>query len=136
MLQLVFSALAQTEFPQYDSLIVDYESPKEYTIAGISITGTQFLDKDILTALSGIKVGDKLEIPGESISKAVRNLWKQDLFANVKIYIERIEGDKVYLNYFLDERPRLSGFTFRGIKKSEQDDIREKINLNRWPGTH
>ncbi len=127
-LQLLY---AQADGIKHDSLVIDFSSPKEYTIAAISITGTQYLDKDILIALSGINVGDKIDLPSEEIGKAIKNLWKQNLFANIKIYVDHTDGTNAYLTYALEERPRLSGFTFRGIKKSEQDDIREKINLNK-----
>jgi outer membrane protein insertion porin family len=124
-------SFAQVDGQPGDTLVIDYSNPKQFTIGGITITGTQYLDKDILIALAGIKVGDQIDIPSEEIGKAIKNLWKQDLFANVQIFIDRIEGDKAYLTYQLDERPRLSGFTFRGIKKSEQNDIRDKIKLNK-----
>ena len=124
-------SLGQIQTSTYDSSVVDFTAPKEFVISGIQVTGTQYLDKDILIAISGIKVGDRIEIPGSEVSKAIQNLWKQDLFANIKIYVDSIDGDKAFLRYVLEERPRLSGFTFRGIKKSEQDDIREKIKLNR-----
>ncbi|HYV92860.1 MAG TPA: POTRA domain-containing protein, partial [Chitinophagales bacterium] len=122
---------AQTTYPTYDSVIVDYGKPLEYTIAGIAVSGTLYLDKDILIAIAGIKTGDRIEIPGQEITKAIQNLWKQDLFANVRIYVDHTEGDKAFLAYVLDERPRLSGFTFRGTKKGEEDDIRQRIGLNR-----
>lgn len=124
-------SFAQITSPAYDSLILDFANPKSYVIGGIEVTGTQYLDKDILIALSGVRKGDRIDIPGTEISKAVKNLWKQDLFANVRIYVDHTVGDTAYLSYVLDERPRLSGFTFRGIKKGEQDDLREKIRLNK-----
>ena len=96
-------ATAQTTYPAYDSLIVDYSKPVEYTIGGITVSGTQFLDKDILISLAGIKVGDRIEIPGQEITKAIQNLWKQELFANVRIYVDHTEGDKAFLAYVLDE---------------------------------
>lgn len=120
---------AQNSVPEYDSLVVDYNTPKEYTIAGITVTGTEFLDKDILTALAGIRVGDRIEIPGEEIKRAIENLWKQGLFANIRIYVDHTVGENAYLNYILDERPRLSGFTFKGATKGEETDLREKIQL-------
>ncbi len=122
---------AQETMTGYDSLVVSYDNPKEYSIAGVKVEGTQFLDKDILVAISGIRIGDRIEIPGPEISKAVKNLWKQQLFANVKIYIDSTDGDKAWLKYVVAERPRLSGFTFRGTTKSEENDLREKIKLNR-----
>lgn len=130
-LLLLQHATAQNLYPSYDSVIVDYSKPKTYTIAGITVSGTQFLDKDILIALAGIKIGDQIDIPGQEITKAIQNLWKQDLFANVRIYLDHTEGDRAYLAYVVDERPRLSGFTFKGTQKGEENDIREKIGLNR-----
>lgn len=124
-------ACAQNGGEPYDSLVVDYGAPKEYTIAGIKVTGTEFLDKDILIAISGIHVGDRIELPSLEASRALKNLWKQELFANVRIYIDSTDGDKAYLNYVVEERPRLSGFTFRGTTKSEENDLRDKIKLNR-----
>lgn len=112
-----------------DTSIVDYSKPIEYTIGGITVTGTQYLDKDILITLAGLKVNDKIQIPGPETAKAIQNLWKQGLFAGVAITISKIEGDKVYLNYELQERPRLSSFTFKGIKKGQQDDLRDKVKL-------
>src|SRR5215467_1958605 len=128
---LLKKASAQNATTEYDSLVMNYENAKEYTVAGITVKGTQFLDNDILIALAGIRVGDRIQIPGDEISKAVKNLWKQQLFANVKIYLDHTDGDNAYLNYVVEERPRLSGFTFRGTTKSEENDLRDKIKLNR-----
>src|SRR6186997_179670 len=86
-------ASGQIQSSSYDSLIVDYANPKSYIIGAITVSGTQYLDKDILIALAGIKVGDKIDIPSQEISKALKNLWKQDLFANVKIYADHLNGD-------------------------------------------
>ncbi|MBX7107280.1 MAG: outer membrane protein assembly factor [Chitinophagales bacterium] len=131
MAVLFRQATAQVNQHSADSLVVDYANPKSYVIGGIEVRGTQYLDKDILAALAGIRKGDRIDIPGTEISKAVKNLWKQDLFANVRIYVERTVSDTAFLTYELDERPRLSGFTFRGTTKGEQDDLREKIKLNK-----
>lgn len=112
-----------------DTSVVDYSKPHEYIIGGITVTGTQFLDNDILITLSGLKVNDKVQIPGQEISKAIQNLWKQGLFADITVGITKIENDKIYLNFELQERPRLSAFTFKGIRKGQQDDLRDKIKL-------
>ncbi len=39
---------------------INYSNPKEYEIAGISVEGSDFLDKNALISLSGLKVGDKV----------------------------------------------------------------------------
>src|SRR5882724_4522223 len=89
---------------------VDYGSPKEYIIGGITVSGTEYLDKDILILLSGLKVGQKVMIPGNDISKCVQSLWKQGLFADVSVNISKTTNDTIYLDYALVEKPRLSSF--------------------------
>ena len=112
-----------------DSNVVDYGNPKTYEIGGITITGTQYLDVGILTTLSGLQVGQPIEIPGTDIGTAIQKLWKQKLFADVSIYVTQIVGETVFLEIRCIEKPRLSAYTFRGIKKGEQDDLREKMKL-------
>ncbi len=71
--------------------------PREYTIAGIKITGTKYLDESLLQSISGLTVGDKVTIPGgDNFSKAINNLWKQHLFADVTIYFTKLVGTEIY----------------------------------------
>ena len=63
-----------------DSISFDYAIPKEYAIGGITVSGTQYLDESVLINLSGLIVGDTIEVPSEKISNAIKNLWKQGLF--------------------------------------------------------
>ncbi len=103
--------------------------PREYTIAGIQVTGTTY-DTAIVKSISGLQVGDKINIPGgDQFSKAIVNLWRQRLFSNVQIYITRLEEDRIWIEISVQERPRLANFKFVGIKKSEQDEITGKIGL-------
>jgi outer membrane protein insertion porin family len=108
---------------------ISYSSPTEYVIGGITISGTKYLDPDVLISLSGLKVGDEISVPGDFVSKAVRNLWDQGLFTDVQIRITKTMGNRAFLDIYLQERPRLSKFSIKGVKKSEADDIREKISL-------
>ncbi|MEO5572820.1 MAG: outer membrane protein assembly factor BamA [Bacteroidia bacterium] len=108
---------------------IDYSSPKEYTIGGITTSGIKYLDDNVLKTLSGLTVGDKIKIPGEKISKAIENLWKQNLLADVKIEYTKLEGTTIFLNIAMIERPRLSKFSFTGVSKSEANKLREQINL-------
>jgi outer membrane protein insertion porin family len=110
---------------------LDYSNPKEYKIGGITVEGAKKLDEKALILISGLKIGRKVTIPGPDISKAVRKLWKQGLFEDVKISYTRIEGKTIFLNIYIDEQPRLSKFQFRGVKKSEVNDLREQIDLYR-----
>lgn len=134
---LIFSTLsfAQIRYggkqPSSDNLSMSYSNPQTYEIAEIKIEGSEFLDSNALTSISGLKVGDKIKIPGDNISGAIRKLWKQGLIGDIKIYASKVENGKVYLTIELAERPRLSKFNFTGITKSQESEIREKINLIR-----
>ena len=110
---------------------VDYGNPHTYSIGGVLITGTKYLDENVLISISGLTVGDSLEIPSEKIADAIKNLWKQGLFSDVQILMNRVVGNTVFIEIKLQERPRLSTFKFNGVSKSEADKIREKIKLER-----
>ena len=117
-------ATAQTE-----EKYVSYTYPDEYTIAGITISGVKFLEPNALIGISGLRIGQKVDIPGEIISAAVKKLWEQGLFSDVKITITGKEGENVWLDIYLQERPRLSILKFEGIRKSEETDLMEKLSL-------
>ncbi|MCU0459555.1 MAG: outer membrane protein assembly factor BamA [Bacteroidales bacterium] len=114
---------------QTDDKYVNYLYPDEYTIAGITISGVKFLEPNALIGISGLRIGQKVEIPGEVITAAVRKLWDQGLFSDVKITITGKEGENVWLDIYLQERPRLSSLRFEGIRKSEETDLIEKLSL-------
>ena len=104
--------------------------PKEYTIAGISITGIRYLDTSIVYSIANLQSGDKFMHPGEDIfAKSIASLWRQKLFSNVQVYVSKIEDNKIWVEVNVQERPRLGNFKFIGIKKSEEDDLQGKINL-------
>ena len=110
--------------------IFNSKTPKEYTIAAIKVTGTQSFDANLIVSISGLAVGDKVMIPGtDAFSKAINNLWKQNLISNVEIYFTSLIGKNLYVEINITERPRLSNFKFVGVKKSEADDLIKKTGL-------
>ncbi|MCC9136401.1 outer membrane protein assembly factor BamA [Pontibacter silvestris] len=110
---------------------IDYSQPRQYRIAGIEVTGSNFLDPNALISLSGLTVGDEITVPGEVISRAIQKLWDQGILGDVEIYATRVEGNDIYLTFDLKERPRLSRFVFNGISKTQQDALRDKVSLQR-----
>ena len=58
-----------------------------------------------------------------------RNYGQQGLFSDVRISISRTSSDTVFLDIALQERPRISSVKYNGMKKSETEDLSEKINL-------
>ncbi len=104
--------------------------PREYIIAGIKISGTKYLDEALLTSISGLTVGDKVTIPGgDNFSRAINNLWKQKLFADIAVYFTKLSGNSIYIEISVSERPRLSTFYFKGVKKGDGDDLTTKTGL-------
>ncbi len=108
---------------------VDYSKPREYEIGGITISGVQYLDNNVLIMLSGLYVGGEIIVPGDNISNAIHKLWDQGLFENIRITATKIQDDYIFLDINLKERARLSKFSFSGINKSDADNIRDDIKL-------
>ncbi len=107
------------------------DEPKKYVLGGITVSGARYLDPNTLIGLSGLRVGDNITIPGEEIGKAIRKLWAQGILGDVNVTIARTEGDKIFLDFTLKERPRLSKFTFNGISKGQTEELTKKITLIR-----
>ncbi|WP_423127305.1 outer membrane protein assembly factor BamA [Gaoshiqia sp. Z1-71] len=106
-----------------------YSSPRKYIIAGIDVLGIRYLDTDVLIQISGLAVGDEIMIPGEEISNAIKKLWGHQMFSDVKIEASKAEENFIWLNIYLQERPRLSDVNFFGVSKSEKDDITKRVLL-------
>ncbi|NMC39610.1 MAG: outer membrane protein assembly factor BamA, partial [Bacteroidales bacterium] len=111
------------------STIYDYRDIEDYIIGNITISGVRFLDYNALIGVSGLRQGQLITIPGDEISGAAQKLWAQGLFSDIRITISEIRSDTVFLDIYLQERPRLSSLKINGIKKSELQDIKDKINL-------
>ena len=108
---------------------IDYESPRTYEIGPISVNGADNFDHQAIKLIAGLKQGSEIVIPGEEITKAIRNLWDEGLFSDVKIKLEKVVGEIAYISINLQPRPKLSRFKFEGAKKKDADNIREEINL-------
>jgi len=103
--------------------------PKKYTIASTQVLGVDNLDHDAIRIVSGLTVGKQITIPGQDISKAIETLWAQDLFSDVQIGYDKIYKDEIFLVIKLVGRPKLKGYKFEGIRKGEEDNLKEIINL-------
>jgi len=115
--------------PEVGPVELNYLNPVEYTIGGIDVTGLNVLDKAAVISLTGLRVGDKVKIPGEAITGAIRKLWKHGLVGDVGLEVDHVEGQNVFLLIRLSERPRLADFDFSGISKSRQTALKEDLKL-------
>ncbi len=109
--------------------IFNAKTPTEYVISDIKVTGTQF-DPNLIISISGLAVGDKVKIPGgDNFSKAIDNLWKQNLVSDVQIYFTNLVGNKLSVEINITDRPSLTNFKFKGVSKGEADDLTPKLGL-------
>lgn len=120
---------------QTDTL-VNYNSPKTYTIKGVRVTGTDYLNEKLLIENSGLTIGRVISIPGDEISTAIRNLWKNNLFENVEVIIDKVEINpddsydrSIWLNINLLERARVAQVKFSGTTQAESEALTEKLKL-------
>lgn len=110
--------------------IFDAKTPKEYTIGDIKVTGARSFDPGLIISISGLAVGDKVMLPGaDNFSHAITNLWKQNLISDVEIFFTKLVDKNLSVEINVTERPRLSSFKFKGIKKGEADELDPKTGL-------
>jgi len=128
---LIFaSGLVAQEQVRYDTLkVMDYENPKEYVIAEVTVSGIEFIQKEVLISLSGLKAGNTITLPGDEVTDVLKKFWSQGLFADASISAKQIRNDSVWIDIYLTEQSRMSRVAIKGIGKSETQDIMEKINL-------
>lgn len=132
---LLFS-LSQFSIGQTDSIsiktgkatVIDYSTPKEYEIGGVKVVGVKDRDPNAISGYAGLSIGKKILIPGQDISRAIRALWKIKLFTDIEIYVEKVIGEIVFLEINLKERPTLSRYSFKGVKKSKHDDLNDVLS--------
>jgi outer membrane protein insertion porin family len=108
--------------------ILNYSSPLDYEIGGIKVIGANFSDDNAIISIAGFKVGDKIRIPGPDVQRAIKNLWRLRLFTDVQIIKEKTIGDIVFLEIQVEERPRLSRYSYKGVKKGLHDDLNDEVN--------
>ena len=101
----------------------------DYEVAGITVSGVQDLDPNVVIMLTNIRVGDNIQFPDPKISDAIRTLWRQQLFENITFSVVNKSGKKVYLDIRLKELPKMSKYFITGVKKTWKDDIREELDL-------
>jgi outer membrane protein insertion porin family len=105
----------------------------KYTIAGITVSGVESYGYEdyVLIGISGLSVGDKITVPGEEITSAVRLFWRHGLFSDVKILATKQTADSVWLEIALKPNPLISTINFTGVKKSEREDLEARIGMAR-----
>ena len=126
---------AQTEEAEgQDNPVILYSgTSKRYEIADIVVSGIEENNHKTLIKLSGLSVGQRVSVPGQAITQAMKRLWATGLFANVKIRALKISGDKIWLEMFIEQNPKIKEVVFHGVRKGEASELEDKIGM--FPGS-
>ena len=103
--------------------------PKTYILGGMTVSGVKDYEDYMLTGISGLTVGQEIDVPGQDITDAVKRYWRHGLFSKAQVAADSIVGNKIYLHFYLALRPRVSTINYNGIKKSEREDMEAKLGL-------
>lgn len=113
----------------YNPNVIYSPIPKVYEIAGIKVSGVDHVDDYVIIGYSGLAVGEKIEIPGDAITNAVKRFYRQGLYSKVQIKLEKVVGDKAWLEIVLRQQPRLSEMKYIGVKSNEKKDLEERLGM-------
>jgi len=129
LISVVMPTLAQWNEVQVKPEIDYSRTPRPYTLAGITVSGVDNYDEYLLVGLSGLTVGQRINLPGDEITKAVKRYWRHGLFSNVSISVDSIVGVNAYLHIALTQLPTISEINYNGVKKTEREDLETKLGL-------
>ncbi len=104
-------------------------SGRTYELGGISVSGVQKFSENAVKVFTGLKTGQKIKLPGDKLTSAIKKLYDQKQFSNVEVYVTKIDGDVVYLEFEVVEMPQLNSLTFQGVRKSKAKELREDTGL-------
>ena len=112
---------------------VDYNNPKKYIVGGVRIEGTNYFSPDQIRQITGLQEGMEITVPSEEMTSIVNRLWMQKYFEDVELAIDSLSAsrDTAFLKVAIIERPRVSRWTFSGVKSGEQKELLERLNLRR-----
>ena len=113
----------------YNPPVIFSAMPRTYEIADIAVTGAPNYDDFLILGYLGLKVGDRVEIPGQDITNAVKRVMRQQLFSQARIKVVKTVGDKAWLELELRPQPRISQVNYNGMKKGEKDDLQQRLQL-------
>lgn len=110
--------------------VLNHPNSKKYTLAGVLISGNNTFDRNVLSQISGLVIGSKVTVPGgDEISRGIKKLWAQNYFSDIKVFLVRRVNDNLFIEIQVTERPRLSRFVFKGISKTQADELKSKTGL-------
>ena len=125
------AALASLSAMAQSTVEVDYLHPHKYVVGGVGVEGNQYFSENQILQLSGLRPGMSVTVPGEEITGIVERLVAQRYFEDVAVMIESesAQRDTAWFKIVIKERPRVSRWTYTGVKSGEKKDLQERLNL-------
>ncbi len=124
LLLLLFTLTGLSQDPSY-------ENGKQYLLGGLEVTGLQSYNEQTVRTYTGLREGQPITVPGDQISEVLKKLWSLELFSDISFYISRVEGENIFLELNIRERPTLSDITVYGVKKRKVEDIVKDTDLKK-----
>ncbi len=121
------------ETEEKQNIQVDYNAPQTYVVGGIRVDGIRYLGEKQILSVLGLREGDSVTIPGDDISAAIKRIWLQGAASTIGFYVDSLSAakDTAWFRLELQERPRVVTWNYSGVKNSERDDLKERLNLRR-----
>ena len=112
---------------------VDYNNPKKYIVGGVKVDGNSYFAPEQIIQITGLQKGMEVTVPGEELSSIVNRLWLQRYFEDVAVVVDSLSAsrDTAFFKIAIIERPRVSRWTFSGVKSGEEKELQERLNLRR-----
>jgi len=108
-----------------------YEDGKKYILGGLKVSGLESYNEQTVKTYTGLRVGQPITIPGDQISAVINKLWGLELFSDIEFYVVNINGDSIFLELVISERPTLTSVTMNGVKSRKVDDILKDTDLKK-----
>lgn len=108
---------------------LDYEKGKEYILGGISVTGLKKFSEETVKVFTGLKIGQPIKLPGDKLTSAIKKLYESKQFSTVDVYLARVDGNSVYLQFDVQELPQLNNITITGVRKNQSKTLKSEAEL-------
>ena len=110
---------------------IDYNRPKNYVVGGVRVDGNNYFSENQILQLTGLRAGQEITVPGEDVTGIVKRLVAQRYFEDVAVVVDSLNAsaDTAWFCIAVRERPRVSRWSYSGVKASEKKDLQERLNL-------
>ena len=132
LILIIAAALAGLTLRAQSNVEIDYAHPRKYVVGGVGVEGNQYFSENQILQLTGLKEGMEVTVPGDDISNIVRRLVAQRYFEDVELRIDSVneKADTAWFKVVIRERPRVSRWSYTGVKSGEKKDLQERLNLH------